>query len=158
MKAKKPLPPKIVSAEADHAQDQVEIAVMEQRREDAYDAAYHWRGQPLHPFSSGRDGIYRKLAAIDFRIPAEAMIRSGFACLGDARLLLFVCAHDYDQLWPYRTDMEALLAKAYQWADDNIAHHEDGAAVELWKRILADSRATQAVPRPGGKKDLNAGN
>jgi hypothetical protein len=147
---------KVVAVE--ESRDQAEIDAMEQQREAAYDAVYTWHGQPLHPFSSGRDGIYRKLAALDFPVSTKVMIRSGFACLGDARLLLFVCAHDYEQLWPFRHDMDALLGKAYQWADQNIGHHEDTAAIELWKRILADSRATQAIHRPGGKKDLGEGN
>lgn len=158
-KPKRPSPPKVVGTDTTGSPaDQAEIDAMEAQREAAYDSAYSWRGKPLLPFSSGRDAIYRKLAAIDFKISAQDMIKSGYACLGDARLVLFVCSHDYEALWPYRHDVEALLGKAYAWADEHIAHHEDVAAIELWKRIMADSRVTQAIPRPGGRKALGAKN
>lgn len=159
-KPKRTSPPKVIGTDTtgSDAAEQAEIEAMEAARETAYGSVYSWRGQPLLPFSSGRDAIYRKLAAIDFKISAQDMIKSGYACLGDARLVLFVCSHDYEQLWPYRHDVEALLGKAYAWADDNIAHHEDVEAIELWKKIMADSRITQAIPKPGGKKALGAKN
>lgn len=153
-----PPPARQVVATDETTADEAEIARMDKQREAAYDAVYEWHGQPLEPFSSGRDALYRKLAAIDFNIDTKDMIKSGYACLGDARLVIFVCSHTYEQLWPYRQDVEALLGKAYQWADQNIAHNEDAKAIELWKAILRDGRATQAVPRPSGRKTLDEGN
>lgn len=126
----------------------------EQRRTDAFNAAYQWKGKEFEGVSCSRKDIWVSMCH-----------KSGFpsldACFDEfslfaplSKVLIFVCITPTAQLRKLRAQgIQALIDACDDWIDANIKISEERDAISLGLRILNDSTANQSevVPTAGGE-------
>jgi hypothetical protein len=111
----------------------------EKAREEAFDATYDWKGQPLGPFTSGRRREWIRLRSLD---------GADNSLLDDATKIVWLCLTPTDELIAKRRNPEAMSAEIWKWADANVGSDENEALLNLADRIVTDSQSTRAVPIP----------
>lgn len=116
----------------------------EKEREQAFDATFEWKGQPLGPFTSGRRREWIRLRSLD---------GADNSLLDDAVKIVWLCLTPTDELIAKRRNPEAMSAEIWQWADDNVGHDENEAILDLADKILIASQSTRAVPIPSNGGD-----
>lgn len=112
----------------------------EQERLKAWAAVYVWRGQRLLPYSLGREEVWESLCR------AQGGAETATAWL----LLLYVCSQPGEVL--AGQEGASLLPTAEAWVDANVERWETQEALELARKILADSRCTMARLKPSDRK------
>jgi hypothetical protein len=117
----------------------------EQRRTDAFNAAYEWKGKTFEGVSCSRKDIWVSMCH-----------KSGFptldACFDEfslfaplSKVLIFVCITPTAQLRKLRAQgIQALIDACDDWIDANIKISEERDAISLGLRILNDSTANQS--------------
>ena len=111
----------------------------EKAREEAFDAIYDWKGQPLGPFTSGRRREWIRLRSLD---------GADNSLLDDATKIVWLCLTPTDDLIAKRRNPEALSAEIWKWADANVGSDENEAILDLADKVLTASQSTRAVPIP----------
>jgi hypothetical protein len=111
----------------------------EKAREEAFDATYDWKGQPLGPFTSGRRREWIRLRSLD---------GVDNSLLDDATKIVWLCLTPTDELIAKRRNPEAMSAEIWKWADASVGDDENEAILDLADKVLTASQSTRAVPIP----------
>jgi hypothetical protein len=111
----------------------------EKAREEAFDATYGWKGEPLGPFTSGRRREWIRLRSLD---------GADNSLLDDATKIVWLCLTPTDELIAKRRNPEAMSAEIWKWADANVGNDENETLLNLADKIVTDSQSTRAVPIP----------
>lgn len=149
-----------------------DLAAHTKEREKAYTAVHQWNGQPLKPFSIGRESIFFELRAAAGAPRLAAVIQEPIAFLGDAMRILFLCSHDPENWDHLRGQPVAFLRAVEKWAEGDdtwqfaeeprtknqktappIPRSEQLHAVRVALSILNDSGTNRAEPAPSDRED-----
>jgi hypothetical protein len=118
---------------------------IQEQREQAFDAAHEWKGQPLEPFSSGRRREWIRLRNLDGEDPTF---------LDDAVKIVWLCLQSADDIITKRRNAQAMSAEIWRWADTNVGNDDNEAILELANQIVTNSRVNQAVPIPSNDQQM----
>lgn len=125
--------------------------VQERRRQEAYDAEFSWRGEPLHGFSVSREALFGQLRLAMGAPPLRFCLADPDAFAADAQRILFLCATP-PEIWNrLRADMAALQTAVDAWADENIECSEKLAAETMAMKIWLAAQENRHEPAPTGK-------
>lgn len=131
----------------------------EKRRQDAYDAEFEWRGEPLHGFSVSREALFGQLRLAMGAPPLSRCMPDPDAFQSDAQRILFLCANP-PEIWNrLRSDMAVLQTTVDQWADENIAPAEkllaETLAMKIWLAAQENRHEPALVKAAGGDDEGN---
>jgi len=132
----------------------------EERRQRAFDAVPHWRGQKLEPFSVSRESLFLQLRTSAGAPGLYEAMRDGVAWFGDAIRMLWLCTHvpaDWEEL---RATPLKLQGAIDAWADAELARVDRMELCIMTMRIWNQAQANAHVPvsgEPSGRT-ADAGN
>lgn len=142
----------------DEPGDNAVVEQAERQREAAYDASYQWRGVALQPFTIVLESVYLRLRPLLGDLPLEVSLRHPETFLAEALVILYLCHPETPGWQDVGHDLPALLERVRVWAPGHVPRHMASDAVELVIRLLNDSHATEAVPRPSTRGEGQVGN
>lgn len=141
--ARKSLPPKPPKELADPAD--------EQRRQEAYDADFEWRGHPLNGFSVSREALFGQLRLAMGAPPLRLCLADPDAFAADAQRIIYLCSNP-PEIWNrLRSDMPTLQSAVDAWSDENITIPEKLAAETIAMKIWLAAQENRHEPAPAGK-------
>ena len=134
--------------------------VIQEQRQDAYDAGNSWNGQPLEAFSSSRDSLFARVRCLMGAPDLKEVYQNLELFVGDAQLILFLCSHHHNELVPMMRDLEGMVLKVMAWSDENVPRDKSVDASILAMKIYNDSQvnAAEAVPTEGVEAGSELGN
>jgi hypothetical protein len=123
----------------------------EQRRQQAFDSEFHWRGEPLHGFSVSREALFGQLR-LAMGAPALSLCLADSDAFGaDAQRILFLCAHPPEVWNRLRADMATLQSAVDHWTDEHITIAEKLPAETLAMKIWLAAQENRHEPAPAAK-------
>lgn len=105
--------------------------------EEAFEAAFYWRGKPLHPLS------WKRQAAFD-------RLRTQGAALENAVILVRLCLMTPREIEATRHDSARFREEAEKWAEAekiNIGSEAHGRVIKLAGDLLESVYITEAEPK-----------
>lgn len=123
----------------------------ELRRQEAYEAEFHWRGEPLHGFSVSREALFGQLRLAMGAPPLSQCFGDPDAFAADAQRILFLCAHPPEVWNRLRADMAVLQSAVDAWADAHITIPEKFPAENLAMKIWLAAQENRHEPAPSAQ-------
>jgi hypothetical protein len=114
------------------------VDTLADKREEAFDRQFCWRGKPLYPLSMGRRSEWAKLR----------QLVSERTAMDDVFIILHLCSTPTKDILEKRRDRVAWERDIYLWTEANVAPHELDAAQDLVNEMFEEAEATRAVPAP----------
>jgi len=128
-------------------------------REEAFSSEEPtWLGQPLHPYSSGRESLFVQLRAAAGAPPLRDVIADTDSFFPDAIRILYLVSHRPEDWREHRGNVAGWLEQIEEWADGAIPLSQKAAAAATAINILSRAYSGEHIPvsrhgkTPGAKK------
>ncbi len=123
----------------------------ERRRQEAFDAEFGWRDEPLQGFSVSREALFGQLRLAMGAPQLRFCLADPDAFAADAQRILYLCATPPEVWNRLRGDMAVLQGAVDEWADANIAVSEKLAAETMAMKIWLAAQENRHEPAPAAR-------
>lgn len=117
----------------------------EQRREEAFNAGYSWKGVAFEGLTCSRKDLWTALCYKAGFPPLKAGFDDLQWFVPLAKALVWVCITPSKQLRRLRAQgIDAVVEEFTDWVDDNVRIKDESAILDLGQRLLIDSNENTA--------------